>query len=287
MKGGVYTALITPFFENGEIDYKAFEKLLEIQIKAKVAGVVVLGTTGENPTLSVDEKIQLVDMCIEKCKNKTSVVIGCGTNNTQTTLSEIELWNSFDADQILLNLPCYNKPNLLGLLKHTELACNLSKHPITIYNIPSRTGLNLTEETLKTICLNPKVNSIKEASGNLNLFYNIAIINKKIKVFCGNDQIFLQTLELGGSGIVSVAANLFPQSINNIYNLFTSGSVKKAEEKFSQMLPFIQSLSLETNPVPIKYYMSKVGLCTPTVRLPLGPLTSKSEHELDNVFIKK
>lgn len=283
MKSGVYTALVTPFCENGDIDFKSFEKLLNLQIKAKVAGIVVLGTTGENPTLDTEEKKQLVEMCIEKCKNKLNIVVGCGTNNTQTTLEEIAMWNDFPIDQLLLNLPCYNKPNFLGLLKHTELVCNLSNHPITIYNIPNRTCLDLSDETLKIICQNNKVNSIKEASGNLNTFYKTTKIKQNFKVFCGNDQLFLQTLKLGGDGIVSVASNLFPQSMNNIYNLYNLGDTQKAEEKYYGMQPFLNSLFAETNPVPIKYYMSKAGLCNPTVRLPLGPLEEKTKSDLDNI----
>lgn len=286
MESGVYTALITPFYENGEIDFKAFEKLLEMQLDAKVAGVVVLGTTGENPTLSIDEKQQLVDMCIEKCKNKLSVIVGCGTNNTKATLEEVAMWNKYDIDQLLLNLPCYSKPNLLGLLKHTELVCNLSNHPITVYNIPNRTGLALTDETLKTICLNPKINSIKEASGNLNTFYKMTKTKQNFTVFSGNDQLFLQTLKLGGNGIISVASNLFPRSIENIYKLYIGGNTQTAEKIFAQMQPFLNSLFIETNPVPIKYYMSKIGLCTPTVRLPLGPLLDKSKDDLDNMHIQ-
>ena len=281
MKKGVYTALVTPFLDNGYVDYEALERILDMQLDAGVAGVVVLGTTGECPTLMPNEREQIVQVVLEKCKNKCEVWVGCGSNSTARTIEEIEFWNKFDVNAILLNLPSYNKPNKNGLARHVELAASTSQHPVVLYNIPGRSALNLSTPFLKKLCQNKSIAGIKEASGNLDTFFEMTRVKPNFFVFGGNDPQFLQILRLGGDGIVSVASNLFPSAMNQIFELEAAGKTSEAEAVFENALPFLNSLFLETNPVPIKYYMEKYGICSSAVRLPLGELEETTKMAIE------
>lgn len=281
MKKGVYTALVTPFLPNGYVDFEALDRILDMQIDAGVAGVVALGTTGECPTLSANEREQIVQIVLEKCKGKCDVVVGCGSNSTARTLDEIALWNKFDVDAILLNLPAYNKPNKNGLRTHVELAATTSMHPVVLYNIPGRNALNISTSFLKELCSHPNIVGIKEASGNLDTFFEMTQTKPNFLVFSGNDPQMLQSLRLGGDGIVSVGSNLFPSAINQIFELEQNGKKAEAEALFSNALPFLNSLFLETNPVPIKYYLEKYGICSSVVRLPLGELEQTTKEAID------
>ena len=286
MKKGIYTALVTPF-ANGKIDFEALDTILQNQIEAKVAGVVVLGTTGENPTLSEEERRMVVAFVLQKCKGKIEVVVGCGSNSTTRTLAEIEQWNQFDLDAILLCLPAYNKPNFLGLAEHVKLVCDACKHPIVVYNIPGRTALKLSERQLQAICSHPKVVGLKEASGDLELFCKTTKFKEDFLVYTGNDPQFLPSLKLGGCGAISVASNLFPKEMNTLFLLHQMGRTKEADAMFLSMQTFLDSLFLETNPVPIKYYLSLYGVCSREVRLPLGNLEQDTKKQIDAIFEKE
>lgn len=277
MKKGIYTALVTPFCKNNKIDYVALGTIIDAQINAKVCGVVALGTTAETPTLSAKEKKQILSFVIKKAAGKMEIVAGCGTNCTATTLKEIKWLNSQKIDAILLCLPAYNKPNFLGLKKHVELCAKSSTHPICLYYVPSRTGQSLSFAELKELCEIPNIVAIKDASDNLDLFFLLAQ-NKNINVYSGNDPQLLQTLMLGGSGIVSVASNAFPNQTNQIVQSYYASNFAQALEIFSKLAPILSSLFVETNPVPIKYILSQMGICPDTVRLPLGPLSQESKN---------
>ena len=285
MKNGVYTALVTPFCKNNKIDYNALGAIIDAQIKANVCGVVALGTTAETPTLSAKEKKQILSFVIKKVANKIEVVAGCGTNCTATTLKEIKWLNTQQIDAILLSLPAYNKPNFSGLSEHIQKCCSASRHPIMLYNVPSRTGLNLSAEQLIDLSNNPKIVAIKEASGNLELFHTLATKTNK-KIFSGNDPQLLQSLKLGGSGIVSVASNAFPKQMTKICNLFFSRHKTASAAEFKKHELLFNAMFLETNPVPIKYILQKQGVCSSIVRLPLGQLCQKSKNEIDALLNK-
>lgn len=286
MNKGIYTALVTPFDDNNEIDFISLAKILDKQISANVAGIVVCGTTAESPTLTAQEKEKLIDFCIAYAKPELEIWVGCGTNNTKTTIEELEVLNKKGIDGVLLSLPCYNKPNFLGLKKHIELCCTTSEHPIMLYNIPSRSGLKLSAAQLVELCQNKKIVAIKEASGNMELFFELVQKLPKVMIFSGNDPQFLMSLKLGSSGIVSVASNLFPRILNQIFVAHCSGLNMAAQKGFLHILPLLEALFVETNPVPIKYALEKFGLCSCSVRLPLGPLCNESMQKIDGVLLK-
>ena len=250
MKKGIYTALITPFKNGGKIDFESLSKIIKIQIKSKVSGVVALGTTAESPTLSCEEKNNLLDFIIQQINNKIEVVAGCGTNCTTTTLEQIKWLNTKKIDAILLSLPCYNKPNENGLKEHIKQCCKASSHPIILYYIPSRTGQTLSNTLLKKICQNKKIVALKEASGNLDTFFAATTFKTNFMVFSGNDNQFYSSLLLGGSGIISVASNVIPKTMVKIFNDCN-------KKLFLKNLPILNIMFAETNPVPIKYIMSK------------------------------
>lgn len=284
MNKGVYTALVTPFNDKYEVDYEALNTLLDNQISAGVTGIIALGTTAESPTLTTEEKLQIVDVILGKCKNKLQIFVCCGSNCTASTLQEIEIWNTYQIDGILLNLPAYNKPNKNGLEQHISLISSLSKHPIILYNVPSRTSLKLGYSELNNLCKYENIVAIKEASGDLELFSALARDKNDIVLLSGNDPQFLQSLQLGGDGIVSVASNLFPERILLIYNLMKKGKVSEAQNEFSSMEKFLSSLFWESNPIPIKYYLSKFNICSDKVRLPLGSLSEETKNKIDSLL---
>ena len=289
MKNGVYTALVTPFLKNGKIDFDALKKLINIQISAKVSGIVLMGTTGESPTLSSREKRELIEFVLPLVKDRTEIWIGCGSNCTASTIRNLKKLNKYNLDGVLLSLPAYNKPNFSGLLNHIQKCCCASRHNIMLYHVPSRTGLNLSAQQLIALCQNQKIVAIKEASGNLQLFYSLVQGANK-KIFSGNDPELFHSLALGGSGIVSVASNAIPKQIVRITNLFFSHKKKVSQTEFKQIESLLNALFIETNPVPIKYLLQKLKLCKSTVRLPLGNLSKASEQKLNdliNLLIKK
>ena len=283
MKKGVYTALVTPFSENGKIDFESLKKLIFLQIKAKVAGIIILGTTAESPTLTSRERRQIIEFAIPLTQNKIELWVGCGSNCTASTVRNLKKLNQYPINGILLSLPSYNKPNFSGLMLHIQKCCKASTHPIMLYNVPSRTSLTLSAAQLISLCQNPKIVAIKEASGNLQLLSALATnLNKKI--FSGNDPEFHQSLCLGASGIVSVASNAIPKQMVQISNLFFSGHKSKSAELFKKLEPLLSALFIETNPVPIKHLMKKLNLCSSSVRLPLGSLAPESEQILNSII---
>jgi len=283
MKNGVYTALVTPFNQNNKVDYNALKKLIKIQINARVSGIVILGTTAESPTLSSREKRQIIEFVLPIVAGKLEVWVGCGTNSTATTLRTIKKLNKLPISGILLSLPAYNKPNFSGLSEHIQKCCAASMHPIMLYNVPGRTALNLSVNELIDLCTSPQIVAIKEASGNLELFHALVSKTNK-KIFSGNDPQLMESLKLGGSGIVSVASNAFPKQMVKICNLFFFRHKAAAALSFQKLEPLLSVLFLETNPVPIKYILQKQEICSAIVRLPLGHLSEKSKNEIDEII---
>lgn len=286
MKKGIYTALITPFDNDNNVDYVALGQIVKMQIDAGVSGIVALGTTAESPTLTNSEKEKILDFVIEAAQGKIAIVAGAGTNCSSTTIEQIEWLNTKNIDAVLLSLPAYNKPNKSGLKKHVEMCCKASVHPIILYYVPSRTGQVLSAKLLKTLCRNKKIVGIKDASGNLDLFFECTLFKKNFAVFSGNDDQFFQSLCLGGSGVVSVASNAIPKTMVQIMSLFLNGKTEQSKQLFLKHLSLIKLMFSETNPVPIKYIMQQLSLCYSNVRYPLGQLSRKNKTKTD-LAIKK
>lgn len=269
---GVYTALVSPFTQDGKLDTAAFSKLLDRQANAGVAGFVPCGTTGENPTLTNSEWRKLIQLSVETAKKrKLQVIAGCGSNNTAEAIKLISEAFELGSDAALVVTPYYNKPTQSGLIAHYEAIAAKSPLPIFLYNVPGRTNVHLSFETVAHLFKNEKIIGIKEASGNhshwIRLASELDIKNKAL--FAGDDDAFATLLALGGSGIISASANVAPERFVKIFNAALANDWVSAFATQKQLVPLIQSLFMETSPAPTKFALSALGQIENTLRLPL------------------
>mmetsp|Transcript_19504 Transcript_19504/g.23716 ORF Transcript_19504/g.23716 Transcript_19504/m.23716 type:complete len:310 (+) Transcript_19504:119-1048(+) len=282
---GVYTALITPFTADGtEVDYEAFEALVDRQIAAGLDGLVPMGTTGECPTCSKEEKEKCMSICVEKCKGKGVVVIaGTGSNNTAGTVKATQEAKDLGVDAVLIVNPYYNKPSQEGLYKHIG-EINKVGVPIVLYNIPGRTGITMSAQTIAR-CYEDydMVVAVKEATGSLDLASEIASLCD-ITILSGDDSLSLPLVSIGGKGVVSVLSNWKPERVQSIVQNALKGDFATAAENQKKNIKLLKTMFIETNPVPVKYSMYLEGLCQPTVRLPLCEMTQGSIDTLTDVL---
>lgn len=278
---GVFTALITPFQSTGKIDWNAWEKLLLDQIQAGVAGVVPCGTTGESPTLTLDEKKALIESAVRLCsKTPLSVIAGTGLNSTFETV-ELSRWaESAGVDAVLLVTPYYNKPSQEGLTDHFQTVANSISCPIVLYNVPGRTGVSLTAPTIAQLSKNPIIRSIKEATGNVAFSSEILdacqSLNTTMDILSGDDSTFLPLLSIGAHGVISVASNLFPRQMVKLQELWSAGDIQGAQKLHRYFYPLFRDLFVESNPAPIKEAMAWIGIGEPHLRQPLQPLSDSN-----------
>ena len=292
---GVYTALATPFNNQGQVDYPVLERLIQAQLDAQVAGFVLLGTTAEAATLSAAEKTEILRFCTPRIKGRAKIIIGTGTNNTASTLQNTREALAFEPDGVLVVTPYYNKPNPSGLIAHYKQVGALGA-PIILYHIPGRTGLKLSAATLDRLLSEvPQIVGVKESDYDMAHVTDTAVkYSGKLSYLCGNDDLFPQYLALNASGIISAAANVFAPAFVQIYNRFQEGQPKEAFALFAQLYPLIKVCYLETNPTCVKYMLSQIGFGTETVRLPLGEVSAENKQKIDrllqtvdkNLFIK-
>ncbi|MCK9471377.1 MAG: 4-hydroxy-tetrahydrodipicolinate synthase [Bacilli bacterium] len=277
---GLGVALVTPFINN-EVNYEMLKDLIEMQIAANVDSIIILGTTGENVTLSLDEKHKVIDFSIDCINGRVPVIIGTGGPNTLEVIEISNYAKTKGANGLLIVTPYYNKPTQAGLYQHyLEITKNVDL-PIILYNVPSRTGVNLNSETVIELAKIENIVGIKEASGDL--LQIIKIINdtdKNFYVYSGNDDQTLDILKLGGMGVISVTANLVPRMFKTIIDLYFSNELEKAEKEFSLLRNLNQILFIEPNPVPIKAALNLIGIDVGGVRLPLVELSNKNKNVL-------
>lgn len=282
---GVWTALVTPFDQNNQLDLNSFKKILQDQRNAGIYGVIVCGTTGESPVLSIDEKKILIELALKELKSSTvGVFAGTGSNNTEETI-QLSKWASAKGVQgVLLVTPYYNKPSPLGLEAHFRAVADAVDCEVMLYNVPGRTGVCLNAETICTLSSHPKITSLKEASGSISFISEIRdqldLKKQKLQIFSGDDISFLPSLAVGSVGIVSVASNLFPRGMIKLYQATQQNNWKDALEIHQNFYPLFRDLFIETNPVPIKAAMAYAGWCGSQVRLPLVPLTKFNSEKL-------
>ena len=285
MLNGIFTALATPFTTQGQMDFNALKQLLEAQLNAGVHGIVLLGTTAETPTLSTDEKKQILDFCVPRLQGKCKIIIGTGTNATATTVENTRAVLSYKPDAVLVVTPYYNKPNPAGLIAHYKAVAAVGL-PVVVYHIPGRTGLKLPARVLADLLAAvPQIVGIKESDYDPAHVMDCAVnYSGKLSYLCGNDDLFPQYLAINASGIISAAANVLAPVFVQIYNLFKQGSPQTAFEMFAAWYPFIKACYAETNPTCIKYILSKLGFGTATVRLPLGEISRENQARLDTLL---
>lgn len=276
---GAATALITPF-RDGEIDYKATERLIEMQIEGGIDALVIGGTTAEAATLSDEERYRLYEFAKEKIRGRTKLILGTGTNDTRVALRHTKFAERLGCDGALLVTPYYNKGTESGIEKHYLTLAESVDLPIIVYNVPSRTGVNLGLGLLSRLAKHPNIVGIKEASDSVDRLVGLAAFGEELWLYSGNDSQIYPTLALGGKGVISVMSNIIPKTAVELCKSFFDGRWEEALRLQIRLLPFIRSLFAETNPAPIKFAMSSLGLCTEEVRLPLSPPRESTRAEV-------
>lgn len=276
---GASTALITPFC-NGEIDYESLARLIDFQIEGGISALVIGGTTAEAATLSDEERYKLYTFAKGKIAGRTKLILGTGTNDTRVALSHTKFASRLGCDGVLLVTPYYNKGTEAGIEKHYLTIAESTDLPIIVYNVPSRTGVNLGINLLDRLSDHPNIVALKEASDSVDRLVSLSALKEKLHLYSGNDSQIYPTLSLGGSGVISVMSNVIPRTTVKICESYFRGDVKESLRLQLRLLPFIKSLFIETNPSPIKFCMAAKGMCLSEVRLPLSEPRESSKAEI-------
>lgn len=280
---GIYTALITPF-KNGKVDEKAFQDFVEWQIRQGVHGLVPCGTTGESPTLSVDEHKRVIDLCVEAAKGKVPVMAGTGSNSTEKAVAMTRYARKAGADGALVVAPYYNKPTQEGLYRHYK-ALSAVGLPIIVYNIPGRSGVNISDDTLARLAELPNIVGVKDATADLARPYTLRNkLRRKWALLSGEDMTAVAFNASGGVGCISVASNIMPRACAEVQNACLKGDYKKALALHDKLVPLHDILFCETNPGPVKYAASLMGKCKPDLRLPLAEIGAENKKRLRAVL---
>jgi 4-hydroxy-tetrahydrodipicolinate synthase len=278
---GTFTALVTPF-HNGGIDVSAFEKLIENQIASGISGVVAVGTTGESPTLSHDERQELIRLAVATAKKRCQVLAGTGSNATQHAVADTKKAEELGADGALLVAPYYNKPSQEGLFRHFKTIADATSLPIILYNIPGRCGVDIAPDTVARLakeCRN--IVSIKEASGSVERVSELrGRLPQPFTILSGDDSLTLPFMAVGAVGVVSVASNLFPAQVCALVRAYECGDAKLAANLHHKMFPLFKDLFIEPNPVPVKTALSWRGAMSGEVRLPLCEMSEANQARL-------
>ena len=277
---GVATALVTPFTGDG-IDRAAMGALIEFQLTNGVDALVVCGTTGESAALSESEHVQLVDLCVRQTRGRVPVIAGAGSNDTAKACRLAERACLCGADALLAVTPYYNRTTEKGLLLHYRAIAESSDKPVIVYNVPSRTGVNITPEQYALLAEIPRVRAVKECDGDMGkLARTLALCRGRLELYCGNDELFLPFLSLGAAGAVSVTSNVVPKMMKKLYTAFVSGGPGRACAMQDSLTPLEDALFCEPNPVPVKTLLAEMGFCRPAFRLPLAEMPPRSKKRL-------
>ena len=276
---GASCALITPF-SDGEIDYGTLGRLIDFQIAGGISALVIGGTTAEAATLSDDERYKLYTFAKGKIAGRTKLILGTGTNDTRVALAHTKFAERLGCDGVLLVTPYYNKGTEQGIEKHYLTIAESVDLPIIVYNVPSRTGVNLGINLLDRLASHPNIVGIKEACDSVDRLVNLAAFGDRLWLYSGNDSQIFPTLSLGGQGVISVMANIIPRATIKLCEDFFEGRYRDSLNLQLRLLPFIKAMFIETNPSPIKFAMSRRRLCSPEVRLPLSEPRESSRIEI-------
>lgn len=284
--GGAWVALITPMKQDYQIDYPALKKLLHMHIAAKVSGLVLLGTTGEAPTLQLQERLALLRFCCDEVQSKIPIIAGIGCNNTPDLEIMLDAYNALPIDGYMISTPHYNRPNAEGLVAFYQHACQRTSRPVIAYNVPSRTGCDLPIAVLEALYPIKNFVGLKEASGCLHRIWQYRQRFPKLLLWSGDDGTFLPMMRLGGDGVISVAANLLPHTIQKICDLAQSDQWCKAARLDASLQQLYTQLASDTNPIPIKAAMACEGMIDNVLRLPLTPLNEAKTSMLNATLDK-
>lgn len=279
---GSYVALVTPF-KNGKVDESTLKKLVEFHIQNHTDGIVPCGSTGESATLSHEEHERVTEVVIKVAKGKIPVMAGAGSNSTAESIRLVKHAEKAGAQSALLVVPYYNKPTPRGLYEHFKTIAKSSKLPIILYNIPGRSAINMPVETVIQLAKDcPTIVGIKEASGSLDYTSQLLSVlsPEKFTVFSGDDSLTLPLMAVGAKGVISVLANILPRPVEELCRSFAAGDLLRARALHYQLMPLMKHLFIETNPIPVKAAMAKLGMCRDELRLPLVQLSPENQKTL-------
>ncbi len=277
---GAATAIITPMNEKG-VDFDAFERLIEWQIKEGIDAIVVAGTTGEGSTLSDAEHKQVIKFCVDKVAKRVPVIAGTGSNDISYAVELTKYACEAGADAVLVVTPYYNKATQKGLIASFTAIADASTKPCILYNVPSRTGCNITPETCAVLSKHPNIVAVKEASGNISQIAKVAqLCGDDLDIYSGNDDQIVPVLSLGGKGVISVLSNLLPKETSQMCHSFMEGDTETARNLQLKYLSLVDALFCEVNPIPAKAAMSAMGYCDNYLRLPLTTMEKPNEDKL-------
>ena len=282
---GSGVALITPFDENGEVNYSRLREILEFHVINHTDAIIVTGTTGEGSTLNDEEKISVIEFTVNIINNRIPVIAGTGSNDTRHAAEFSKRVERLGVDGLLVVTPYYNKGNENGIYEHYKTLAEGVKIPVILYNVPSRTGVNLSIPLLKRLAQIENITALKEASGDISYVAEVAREVPELDIYSGNDDMVVPVLSLGGKGVISVSANIIPDISHDITVSFLKGDVKKARELQLKYNDLVNALFLETNPVPIKEAMNFLGYEVGNCRLPLGVMEEANRRKLTDILI--
>ncbi|WP_411747427.1 4-hydroxy-tetrahydrodipicolinate synthase [Psychrobacillus psychrotolerans] len=283
--GPIATAMVTPFQIDGSINYTVTELLIEHLLSTGTDSLVVCGTTGESPTLTMEEKLKFIKFVVEKVNKRVPVIAGTGSNSTAASIDLSIKAEALGVDGLMIVTPYYNKPNQRGLIAHYEAIANETILPIIIYNIPSRSVINMELDTLVALSEIPSIKFLKDASGNLDQMTRIMAKTKgNLEVYSGDDSLTLPLLAIGGTGVISVASHIVGNDMKKMMEAFQNGNHTEAARIHQSLLPLIQALFKHPNPIVVKYALSKVGVEVGSLRLPLTEMTEREKQEFDVIW---
>lgn len=283
--GEVITAMVTPFDNEGQVDYDAIEDLAEHLINSGSDAILVTATTGETPTLTHEEELEILSTVKRVAKNRVKVIMGAGSNSTETAVEIAKLAEKEGADAILSVVPYYNKPSQAGMIEHFSQVAKATKLPIIIYNIPSRTGVNMLPDTVKELAEKfPNIVGIKQSFPDMDMISEMKLkCPKDFVIYSGDDSLTLPMLVLGAHGVVSVASHIYGKDIKSMIRNFKTGDITAAQNMHLKLYPVFRKLFMAPNPVPVKAALDKMGIIKDYVRRPLVELTEKEKKELFTV----
>ena len=281
---GAATAIITPFKDN-KIDFERFAKLIDWQIAEGIDGIVVCGTTGEASTLTDEEHRDAIKFAVDHVAGRVPVIAGTGSNDTEYAIELTRFACEAGADAVLLVTPYYNKATQKGLVANFTAIADASTKPVILYNVPSRTGCNILPQTAAILAEHPNIVAIKEASGNISQIAELAALTRgKLDIYSGNDDQIVPVLSLGGIGVISVLSNLMPRETSKICHDFLDGNIAESTKAQLDLLPLVNALFCEVNPIPVKAAMAAMGYSENSLRLPLTTMEEANEQKLLNLM---
>lgn len=284
---GAGVALITPMNEDGSVNYDTLSQLIEFQIKNGTDAIITCGTTGESATLSFEEKLKVIKFTIEKTAKRIPVIAGTGCNNTETALESSLKAQELGADGLLIVTPYYNKTSQSGLIKHYTHIADKINIPIILYNVPSRTGVNIQPETCAELSKHPNICAIKEASGDISQVAKIKnLCGENLNIYSGNDDQIVPLLSLGGIGVISVFSNICPKECHLIVKEYLEGNVKAASRMQIKYLELMNAMFCDVNPIPVKEALNMMGYGCGKCRMPLDILSEENYKKLESIMKK-